>query len=93
VDLPPTIEVEALPELHDFTAAPKGIRFIAAKIRKLTEWRYFFDLHKRTTAKEHPKLLTHAWHGSVTILQSNTPLEQRVSAEIVRTTINRITGA
>jgi hypothetical protein len=44
-DLPPTIEVESLPELHGSTAAPKGIRFIAAKMRKLTEWRHFFDLH------------------------------------------------
>ena len=42
-DLPATIEDEPLPELHQATAAPKGIRFIAAKLRKLTEWRHFFQ--------------------------------------------------
>ena len=36
-DLPATIEDEPLPELHQATAAPKGIIFIAAKLRKLTE--------------------------------------------------------
>ncbi len=44
-DLPATIEDEALLELHETTAAPKGIRFIAANLRKLIEWRHFFDLH------------------------------------------------
>ena len=62
-------------------------------MRKLTEWRYFFDLHQRKPARDKPKLLTHASHGSVTVLQSDTPLGQRVSAEIAKTTIRRITGA
>jgi len=74
-DLLATIEDQALPELHESTAAPKGIRFIAAKLRKLTEWRHFFDLHQRTPAKDQPKLLTHAGHGSVTVLLSDKPLD------------------
>jgi hypothetical protein len=91
-DLPITLEEEPLSELHQATTTPKCIRFIATNLRKLTEWRHFFDLHQRTPARDQPKLLTHAGHGSVTVLQSNIPLEQRASAEIVRTTIRRITG-
>jgi len=44
-DLPATIEEDQLPDLLECTGAPKGIRFIAAKLRKLTEWRRFFNLH------------------------------------------------
>ena len=44
-DLPATIEDDQLPDLLECTGAPKGIRFIAAKIKKLMEWRRFFDLH------------------------------------------------
>jgi hypothetical protein len=92
-DIPSTIEEEGLPELNVSSSAPKGIRFIAAKLQKLTEWRHFFDLHQRTPARDQPKLLTHAGHGSVTILQSDTPLGQRMSAETAKTTIKRITSA
>ena len=92
-DLPATIEEEPLPELHESTTTPKGIRFIAAKLRKLTEWRNFFDLHQRTPTRDQSKLLTHAGHGSVTVLQSDTPLGHRASSEINRTTIILITCA
>jgi len=40
-DLLAIIEEKVIPELHKSTVAPKGIRFIAAKQRKLTEWRHF----------------------------------------------------
>ena len=92
-DLPATIEEEFLPELHESTTTPKGIRLIAAKLRKLTEWRHFFDLHKRTPSRDQPKQLTHAGHGSVIVLRSDIPLGQRVLAEIAKTTIRRITCA
>ena len=92
-DLPATIEEEALPELHESIAAPKGIRVIATKLRKLTEWRHFFYLHQRTPVRDQLKLLTHAGHGSVTFLQSDIPLGQRVLAETIRTIIMCITGA
>jgi hypothetical protein len=74
------------------TAAPKGVRYIAARVRKMRGWRRFFTLHTRIPARDQPKLLTHAGHGSVTLLQSYTPLGQRASAEIARTTIRRIIG-
>jgi hypothetical protein len=92
-DLPSTIDDEDLPKLHESTAAPKGIRYIAARVRKMTDWRKFFTLHNKTPAGDQPKLLTHAGHGSVTLLQSDTPLGRQASAEIARTTIRRIIGA
>ena len=93
VDLPSSIDDEVLPELHEAIAAPKGVRFIAARLRKLQDWRKFFHLHSITPARDQPKLLTHAGHGSVTCLQSDRPLGQQASAEIARMTIRRITGA
>ena len=92
-DLPSTIDVDDLPKLQDSTAAPKGVRYIAARIRKMTKYRYFSALHSRTPTRDQPKLLTHDGHGSVTLLQSDKPLVQLTSAEIARTTSKRITGA
>jgi hypothetical protein len=92
-DLPPTIDEEDFSELHQSRTTPKGVRFIAARIRKWTKWRNFVDLHSRTLARDQPKLLTHAGHGSVTILQSSRPLGNQASSEIARTTIRRITDA
>ena len=59
----------------------------------MRDWRNFFTLHSRTPTRDQPKLLTHAGHGSVTLLQSDTPLGHHASAEIARTTNRRITGA
>ncbi len=92
-NLTPTIETEVVPELMECAAAPKGVRFVAAKIRKLTEWNHFFDLHAGMDMKNKTKLLTHCGHGSVIVLQSEKPLGRRTSAAIARTTIRRITGA
>jgi hypothetical protein len=92
-DLAPTIETEVVPDLLESVAAPKGVRFIAAKIRKITEWQHFFHLHARVDAKDKPKLLTYSGHESVSILQSDIPLHQITSAATARTTIMRITRA
>jgi len=92
-DLTPTIETDVIPELLESVAAPKGVRFVAAKVRKITEWRHFFRLHARTEIKDQSKLLTHSRHGSVTVLHSDTPLGRRSSPTMARTTIRRITGA
>ncbi len=73
-DLPSTSGDEELPELPEATIAPKGIRFIAARIKKWTERRQFFDLISGALAQEQPKLLTYAGHGSVTLLHSDLPL-------------------
>jgi hypothetical protein len=90
-DLPPTIEEEVVFRPSKSTTAPKGIRFIAARVRKWTEWRHFFTLHGDAPARDQPKLLTHSGHRSVTLLQSDNPLGQKVSADIARATIKRIT--
>jgi hypothetical protein len=73
-NLPPTIETEVVPDLQENGAASKGVRFIAAKVRKVTEWKHFFHLHASVETKDKPKLLTRSGHGSVTVLQSDTPL-------------------
>jgi hypothetical protein len=92
-DLPSTIDNEELPELHASTAAPKGVRYIAARVRKMMDWRKKITLHSRTLARDQLKLLTHDGHGSVTLLQTDIPIGQHTSAEIARMTIRRITGA
>ena len=43
-DLPSTIDDEELPELIESTASPKGVRYIAARVRKMRDWRSF--LHR-----------------------------------------------
>jgi hypothetical protein len=40
-DLPPAIEMDVIPAMLENTAAPKGVRIVAAGIRKHTEWRRF----------------------------------------------------
>ena len=90
-DLNPTIKTDAVPELLEIVAAPKGVRFVVAKVRKITEWRHLFCLHASTKIKD--QLLTHSRHGSVTVLQSETPLGRRTSPATARTTNRRITGA
>ena len=74
-DLTPTIETDAVLELVQSVAAPKGVRFVAAKVKKITEWRNFFKLHAETKIENYSKLLTHSGHGSVTTLLSATPLK------------------
>jgi hypothetical protein len=37
-DLTSTIETKVVPDLLKSVAAPKGVRFIAAKVRKIREW-------------------------------------------------------
>ena len=90
-DLPNTIDAEELPALQESTAAPKGVRYIAARIGKMMDKRRFFTLHNMTPTRDQPKLMTHAGHGSFTLLQSDRPLGQHSSAKIARTTIRRIT--
>ncbi len=37
-DLSPTTDVDVVPELLKSVAEPKGVRFLAANVRKLTKW-------------------------------------------------------
>ncbi len=67
-DLPSTIDDEELPELHASTTTPKGVRYIAARVKIMRDWRIFFTLQSKTPARDQPKLLIHDGHGSVTLL-------------------------
>ena len=80
-DLPPTIEMDVIPEMLDNIA-----------YKNTNQMETFFLLHSKTEVPEQPKLLTHSGHGSVTILQSDTPLGKKVSATTTRTTIRIIMG-
>ena len=44
-ELPATIHTHVTPPLDAAAAAPKGVRFVAAGMRKLAEWRAFFCMH------------------------------------------------
>jgi hypothetical protein len=67
-DLIPTMKSAVVPELLDNVAAPKGVRFVVAKVRRITEWRHFFHLQAKTRIHDKPKMLKHSGHGSVTLL-------------------------
>ena len=43
-DLIPTLHTEITPSRTEAAATPKGVKFVAAGIRKLVEWRAFFLL-------------------------------------------------
>ena len=92
-DLTPTLQLEVIPPLSQAAAAPKGVRFVASGLRKLTEWRAFLSLQASSSSENKPKLLTHSGHGSVSILHSDIPPSRAVSALTARMTIRRITGA
>ena len=92
-DLGPTLQLEVTPPLSQAAAAPKGVRFVASGLRKLTEWRSFFTLLCTSSPTNKPKLLTHTGHGSVSILHSDIPHGRVSSALTARMTIRRITGA
>jgi len=81
------------PPLSQAAAAPKGVRFVAFGLRKLTEWRSFFTLHGSSSQENKPKLLTHSGHGNVSIMHSDIPPSRAVSALTARMTIRRIIGA
>ena len=89
-DLSPTILTEVIPQLQEAAAAPKGVPFIAACIRKLTDWRAFFCLLTSAPTHNNPKLLTHTGHGSDSILLSDIPPGRVVSAVTTRATIRKI---
>ena len=71
-----------------------GFKYIAAGIRKLVNWRDFFDTYNSAPQAEKIKLLSHAGHGSViSVLLANIPRTRNVSAQAARVTIRRVTGS
>jgi len=93
LDLPPTLDLNITPALAEASRAPKGVRFVAAGLRRLQDWRSFTRMHANVPISAQPKLLSHSGHGSVTVLASDIPLGRRTSTPLARMTIRRICGA
>ena len=79
--------------LDSSAIAPKGVRYVAEGLRKLTEWRVFFNLLFDVPPLTRSKILTHSGHGNVSTLHSNIPLGRAASTTTARSTIRRITCA
>ena len=71
----------------------RGIKHVAADLRRLTDWRRFLDILGAFLAQVCSKLLTHSGHGSVSFLHSDIHHVSNVSAEAACVTIRRVTGA
>jgi len=72
-DLLPTIHTDVTPPLRTAAEAPKGVRFVAAGLRKLSEWRAIFTLIASAPDSTKSKLLTHSGDGNVTIIHYDIP--------------------
>ena len=57
-DIPYTINPDVLPPLLEAAGKLKGFRYIAAGIRKLVNWRDFFDTYNSAPQAEKIKLLS-----------------------------------
>ena len=79
--------------MQEAARAPKGVRFVAACLRRLDEWRTFLSLLESAPLATQPRLLSHSGHGSVAIINSDIPLGRSTSTTLARTTIRRICGA
>ena len=89
----PTLPLDVTPPLSKAVATPKGVRFVAYGLRKLTKWRSFFTLHHSSSAENKPKLLTHSGHCIVSIMPSDISIDRAVFVLTTSMTIRRITGA
>jgi hypothetical protein len=92
-ELPPTVDTDVLPLGPPMFGSARGVKHIAAGIRRLSDWRRFFDIMVAAPEHTRAKLLTHSGHGSVLVLIADTPHAQNVSSEAARIMIRRITGA
>jgi hypothetical protein len=79
-DLMPTIDMEVVPLGVLSPGSSRGVKHVAAGIRRLTDWRHFLNL-------------THSGHGIVSDLHTDTPRASNVSAEAARVTIRRLIRA
>jgi hypothetical protein len=92
-DILSTIPADTIPRLNDAAVAPKGVRFIASNIKRLSDWRALFELLSSAPLFTKPKLLTQSGHGNVSIRLSDIHPGRFVSASTTRATIRRITRA
>ena len=92
-DLLPTVDTDVLPTCPISPGSARGVKHIAASMRRLFDWRRFMDLLGSSPDQVRTKLLTHYGHGSVSVLLAYIPHAKNVSAEASRVTIRRVTGA
>ncbi len=92
-DLPQTVETAVVPTGCLSPGPARGIRHVAAGLRRLQDWRKFLDILSASPTQVRTKLLSHSGHGSVSVLHSDIHHAGNVSAEAARVTIRRLTGA
>ena len=92
-ELPHNVDTDVLPPGPMMPGFARGVKHIAAGVRRLSDWRRFLDIMGAAPEHTRAKLLTHFGHGSVSVLITDTPHAQNVSSEAARVMIRRITGA
>ena len=85
--LTPTMDVEVTPALTTAVRAPKGMRFVTARLRRLRGWRSFLSFLEYDPSSFKPKLLSHYSHGNVSIMIFDTPLGRSASPPLARSMI------
>ncbi len=91
-DLLSNIPVDSIPRLDEVAVAPKRVHFVASTIKRLTNWRAYFELLSSAPLFIKSKILTHSGHGSVSILISDIPHDRAIFASTAKATIRQITG-
>jgi len=92
-DVLPTVVTDVVPLGTVSPGSTRGVKHVAAGIRRLTDWWRFLDNLRASPGHIRTRLLTHSGHGSVSVLHTDTPQASNVSAEAARVTIRRLTGA
>ncbi len=90
-ELPPTVDTDVMPLGLLSHGGARGVKHIAAGIRRLSVSRHFLEILKGAPDQVRTKLLTHYGHGNVSVLLADIPRANNVSAEAARITIRRVT--
>ena len=92
-DLAHIVKTGIIPPASLSPGSTKGVMHIAAKIRRLVDWRHLMDILATAPDQVRTKLLIHHGHGNVSVLLADTPPSRNIYAEAARVTIRRILGA
>jgi hypothetical protein len=87
------LDVDVTPALQEAARPPKEMRFVAAGLSRMADWRAFLSTLAPAPLSTQPKLLSHSVHGSVALLINDTSLSRSAPTTLARTTIRRIGGA
>jgi len=92
-ELPHIVDTDVLPPGPLMPGSTRGVKGIAAGIKRLFACRRFPDFSGAALEHTSAKPLTHDGHGNVLVLIADTPHTHNVSSEAARVMIRRITGA